>query len=57
MRRSRQHAHGPQQSSSARGDSPVVANKLDHLTVINRRLGLLTPQIVTPEMLWLEEAT
>lgn len=30
-------------------------NKLDHLTVINRRLGLLTPQIVTPEMLWLEE--
>ena len=24
------------------------------LTVINRRLGLLTPQIVTPEMLWLE---
>jgi hypothetical protein len=29
-------------------------NKLDHLTVINRRLGLLTPQIVTPEMLWLE---
>ena len=31
-------------------------NKLDHLTVINRRLGLLTPQIVTPEMLWLEES-
>lgn len=29
-------------------------NKLAHLTVINRRLGLLTPQIVTPEMLWLE---
>ncbi len=29
-------------------------NKLHHLTVINRRLGLLTPQIVTPEMLWLE---
>lgn len=29
-------------------------NKLGHLTVINRRLGLLTPQIVTPEMLWLE---
>jgi len=29
-------------------------NKLDHLTVINRRLGLLTPRIVTPEMLWLE---
>lgn len=30
-------------------------NKINHLTVINRRLGLLTPQIVTPEMLWLEE--
>ncbi|MBI4612613.1 MAG: type II toxin-antitoxin system VapC family toxin [Planctomycetes bacterium] len=29
-------------------------NKLEHLVVINRRLGLLTPQIVTPEMLWLE---
>jgi len=29
-------------------------NKLDHLTVINRRMGLLTPQIVTPEMLWRE---
>jgi hypothetical protein len=30
-------------------------NKTDHLTVINRRLGLLTPAIVTPEMLWLED--
>jgi hypothetical protein len=29
-------------------------NKQDHLTVINRRLGLLTPIIVTPDMLWLE---
>ena len=29
-------------------------NKLDHLTVINRKLGLLVPQIVTPEALWLE---
>jgi hypothetical protein len=29
-------------------------NKQEHLTVINRRLGLLTPIIVTPEMLWLE---
>ena len=29
-------------------------NKFNHLVVINRRLGLLTPQIVTPEMLWLE---
>ena len=25
------------------------------LGVINRRLGLLTPQIVTPESLWMEE--
>ena len=30
-------------------------NKLAHLTVVNRRLGLLTPQVVTPEMLWLED--
>ncbi len=30
-------------------------NKLDHMTVINRRLGLLTPHIVTPETLWLED--
>jgi hypothetical protein len=30
-------------------------NKLDHLLVVNRRLGLLTPQIVTPEMLWQED--
>ena len=29
-------------------------NKQEHLMVINRRLGLLTPIIVTPEMLWLE---
>jgi predicted nucleic acid-binding protein len=30
-------------------------NKMEHLGVINRRLGLLTPQIVTPESLWVEE--
>ena len=30
-------------------------NKLAHLTVINRRLGLLTPQVVTPEMLWQQD--
>ena len=30
-------------------------NKVRHLTVINRRLGLFTPQIVTPEMLWMED--
>lgn len=29
-------------------------NKVNHLATINRRLGLLTPMIVTPEMLWLE---
>jgi len=29
-------------------------NKQEHLTIINRRLGLLTPIIVTPEMLWME---
>ena len=32
-------------------------NKFSHLTIINRRLGLLTPQVVTPEMLWLEDDT
>ena len=32
-------------------------NKLAHLTIISRRLGLLTPQVVTPEMLWLEDQT
>jgi hypothetical protein len=30
-------------------------NKLEHLGVINRRLGLLTPTIVTPEALWKED--
>ena len=29
-------------------------NKLNHLVVVNRRLGLLTPQIVTPEGLWMD---
>ncbi len=29
-------------------------NKLNHLLAIHRRLGLLTLQIVTPEMLWME---
>lgn len=27
-----------------------------HLVTVNRRLALLTPTIVTPEMLWLEES-
>ena len=31
-------------------------NKTTHMTVINRRFGLFTPRIVTPEMLWLEES-
>lgn len=30
-------------------------NKVDHITAINRRLGLLTPTIVTPEALWSED--
>ena len=30
-------------------------NKVEHLEVINRRLGLLTPLIVTPENLWKED--
>ena len=30
-------------------------NKLEHLEVVNRRLGLLTPLIVTPENLWKED--
>jgi hypothetical protein len=30
-------------------------NKLEHLEVINRRLGLLTPLIVTPDSLWKED--
>lgn len=29
-------------------------NKVDHLMILNRRLGLATPQIVTPEQLWME---
>ena len=30
-------------------------NKVEHITVINRRLGLLTPTIVSPEALWSED--
>lgn len=30
-------------------------NKTAHLAAVNRRMGLVTPQIVTPEMLWLED--
>ena len=29
-------------------------NKAEHMVVLNRRLALLTPVILTPEMLWLE---
>ena len=32
-------------------------NKVEHMTVINRRLGLLTPVILSPELLWNEDAT
>jgi len=27
-------------------------NKVEHMTVINRRLGLLSPIVVSPDMLW-----
>jgi hypothetical protein len=30
-------------------------NKIEHMTVINRRLGLLSPVILSPEELWMEE--
>lgn len=30
------------------------ANKFEHIRAINRRLGLLTPEIVTPEQLFME---
>jgi predicted nucleic acid-binding protein len=30
-------------------------NKVEHITVINRRLGLMTPVIVSPDALWIEE--
>ena len=30
-------------------------NKVEHMTVINRRLGLLTPLVVSPEALWSED--
>jgi len=31
--------------------------KVEHITVINRRLGLMTPVILSPELLWAEEGT
>jgi hypothetical protein len=30
------------------------ANKFEHIRVINRRLGLMTPELVTPEQLFEE---
>ena len=30
-------------------------NKVDHMAVINRRLGLMSPVILSPDMLWHEE--
>jgi hypothetical protein len=30
-------------------------NKIEHITVINRRLGLLSPKIISPEELWTED--
>ncbi len=32
-------------------------NKLRHLVVVNRRMGLLTPQVVTPDSLWQEDVS
>jgi transposase-like protein len=32
-------------------------NKVEHITLINRRLGLVTPLVLSPETLWIEEAT
>ncbi|NQU22966.1 MAG: hypothetical protein HQ567_16945 [Candidatus Nealsonbacteria bacterium] len=31
-------------------------NKVEHLTAINRRLGLLSPVIISPDQLWMEES-
>jgi len=30
------------------------ANKFEHIRTVNRRLGLLTPELVTPEQLFAE---
>jgi len=32
-------------------------NKVEHMTVINRRLGLLSPVIISPEGLWIEDVS
>ncbi len=32
-------------------------NKLAHMVVLNRRLGLISPAILSPEGLWIEEET
>jgi len=34
---------------------PANVNKIRHITTINRRLGLLTPEILTPRMLTVED--
>jgi hypothetical protein len=31
-------------------------NKIRHIQVVNMRMGLLTPILVTPQMLWVEES-
>lgn len=30
-------------------------NKVEHITVINRRLGLFSPVIISPDGLWTED--
>jgi hypothetical protein len=33
----------------------VAANKVQHIRQINMRLGLFTPDLITPEQLYMEE--
>ena len=32
-------------------------NKVEHMTVTNRRLGLLSPVVISPDGLWMEEVS
>ena len=34
---------------------PSAPNKVEHIMVINRRVGLVSPLIISPEGLWVEE--
>lgn len=35
--------------------SPANANKIEHIRRINARLGLISPELITPEQLFMEE--